>query len=92
MLIKQAHEAQLQELAQSIAASGVVQPIVVKRLSENKFQLITGERRWLDDDAILHRLILGSSNVQGTSEAMLTAMTMNEENMNAPVRSGKSRR
>ena len=40
-------EAQLHELAQSIAASGVVQPIVVKRLSENKFQLITGERRWL---------------------------------------------
>ena len=40
-------EAQLQELTQSIAASGVVQPIVVKRLGENKFQLITGERRWL---------------------------------------------
>ncbi|WP_213805191.1 ParB/RepB/Spo0J family partition protein [Granulicella sp. dw_53] len=40
-------EAQLQELAQSIAASGVVQPIVVKRLGENSFQLITGERRWL---------------------------------------------
>jgi ParB family chromosome partitioning protein len=40
-------EAQLQELAQSIAASGVVQPIVVKRLTENRYQLITGERRWL---------------------------------------------
>ena len=40
-------EAQLEELAQSISASGVVQPIVVKRLSENSYQLITGERRWL---------------------------------------------
>jgi ParB family chromosome partitioning protein len=40
-------EAQLDELAQSIAASGVVQPIVVKRLSDDRFQLITGERRWL---------------------------------------------
>jgi ParB family transcriptional regulator, chromosome partitioning protein len=44
-------EAQLQELTQSIAASGVVQPIVVRPLSQQdgqiKYQLITGERRWL---------------------------------------------
>ncbi len=37
----------LTELAQSIAASGVVQPIVVRSLGEGKFQLIAGERRWL---------------------------------------------
>jgi ParB family transcriptional regulator, chromosome partitioning protein len=40
-------EAQLAELTQSIAASGVVQPIVVRPLSEGRYQLITGERRWL---------------------------------------------
>ena len=40
-------EAQLTELAQSIAASGVVQPIVVRQLSDERYQLITGERRWL---------------------------------------------
>jgi ParB family transcriptional regulator, chromosome partitioning protein len=44
-------EAQLTELSQSIAASGVVQPIVVRQLShpngQAKYQLITGERRWL---------------------------------------------
>jgi ParB family chromosome partitioning protein len=40
-------EAQLTELTQSIAASGVVQPIVVRPLSAGKYQLITGERRWL---------------------------------------------
>ncbi len=40
-------EAQLIELAQSIAASGVVQPIVVRPLSAGRYQLITGERRWL---------------------------------------------
>jgi ParB family chromosome partitioning protein len=40
-------EAQLIELAQSIAASGVVQPIVVRPLRDGKYQLITGERRWL---------------------------------------------
>jgi ParB family chromosome partitioning protein len=40
-------EGQLDELAQSIAASGVVQPVVVKRLNDDRYQLITGERRWL---------------------------------------------
>jgi ParB family chromosome partitioning protein len=44
-------EAQLTELTQSIAASGVVQPIVVRALNPKngqvKYQLITGERRWL---------------------------------------------
>ncbi|MBB5318513.1 ParB family chromosome partitioning protein [Edaphobacter lichenicola] len=40
-------EAKLAELAQSIAASGVVQPIVVRPLSGGRYQLITGERRWL---------------------------------------------
>ena len=37
----------LLELAQSIAASGVVQPIVVRELPEGRYQLVTGERRWL---------------------------------------------
>ena len=37
----------LTELAQSIAASGVVQPIVVRVLSAGRYQLITGERRLL---------------------------------------------
>ncbi|WP_263373496.1 ParB/RepB/Spo0J family partition protein [Granulicella aggregans] len=37
----------LKELAASIAASGVVQPIVVRPLGGGKYQLITGERRWL---------------------------------------------
>jgi len=37
----------LNELARSVAATGVVQPIVVKRLNNGKYQLIAGERRWL---------------------------------------------
>ena len=40
-------EGQLEELAQSIAATGVVQPIVVRALGKGKFHLIMGERRWL---------------------------------------------
>lgn len=37
----------LDELAKSIAATGVVQPIVVRALAEGRYQLIAGERRWL---------------------------------------------
>ncbi len=40
-------EDKLGELASSIAASGVVQPIVVRSLPGGRYQLITGERRWL---------------------------------------------
>jgi ParB family chromosome partitioning protein len=38
-------QAKLDELAQSIAATGVVQPIVVRQLPAGRYQLITGERR-----------------------------------------------
>jgi ParB family transcriptional regulator, chromosome partitioning protein len=40
-------ESQLAELAVSIAATGVVQPILVRSLPNGRFQLIAGERRWL---------------------------------------------
>ena len=40
-------QAKLAELAQSISATGVVQPIVVRALKAGRFQLITGERRLL---------------------------------------------
>ena len=36
----------LQELANSIKQLGLVQPITLRQISENKFQIIAGERRW----------------------------------------------
>jgi ParB family chromosome partitioning protein len=36
----------LGELAQSITATGVVQPVVVRELAGGRYQLIMGERRW----------------------------------------------
>ena len=39
-------EAKLAELAQSVAATGVVQPIVVREVPGGRYQLIMGERRW----------------------------------------------
>jgi ParB family chromosome partitioning protein len=42
----QIDEDQLAELAASIAANGVVQPILVRPQPNGRFQLIAGERRW----------------------------------------------
>src|ERR1017187_4767068 len=42
----QVNEDQLAELAASIAANGVVQPILVRPQANGRFQLIAGERRW----------------------------------------------
>ncbi len=39
-------EVQLGELAQSIASTGVVQPVVVRQMPGGRYQLIMGERRW----------------------------------------------
>jgi ParB family transcriptional regulator, chromosome partitioning protein len=39
-------EESLAELADSIKVHGIIQPITVRRLSERKFQLISGERRY----------------------------------------------
>ncbi|MDF2446832.1 MAG: ParB/RepB/Spo0J family partition protein [Moraxellaceae bacterium] len=38
--------AALQELADSIKTQGVMQPIVVRPIGENKYEIIAGERRW----------------------------------------------
>lgn len=36
----------LKELAESIKVQGIIQPITVRRLSENEYQIISGERRF----------------------------------------------
>lgn len=40
------HEEALQELASSIRAQGVMQPIVVRPISDTRYEIIAGERRW----------------------------------------------
>ena len=40
-------ETALNELAASIKANGVMQPVVVRPTREGRFELIAGERRWL---------------------------------------------
>ena len=36
----------LQELADSIRANGIIQPLVVRKKADGKYELIAGERRW----------------------------------------------
>ena len=36
----------LEDLAASIRAQGIIQPIVVRQISEQKYEIIAGERRW----------------------------------------------
>lgn len=40
------HEEALEELASSIRSQGVMQPIVVRPISSDKYEIIAGERRW----------------------------------------------
>ena len=42
----QIEEAALDELARSIAANGIIQPVVVRKVAGDRYQIIAGERRW----------------------------------------------
>jgi ParB family transcriptional regulator, chromosome partitioning protein len=36
----------LQELADSIKAQGIIQPVVVRKIGQDKYEIVAGERRW----------------------------------------------
>lgn len=40
------HPEALEELAESIKAQGIMQPIVVRPIGEDRYEIIAGERRW----------------------------------------------
>ena len=39
-------DAKIEDLSRSIRAHGIIQPIVVRRTSDNGFEIVAGERRW----------------------------------------------
>ncbi len=39
-------ETELEELSASVRERGIIQPIVVRALRDDKFEIIAGERRW----------------------------------------------
>jgi len=51
------NEDKLNELAQSIRANGLVQPLLLRRSANGRYQIVAGERRWrAADRAGLHRV------------------------------------
>ena len=59
----------INELATSIKSQGIIQPITVRRISDNKFQLITGERR------------IRASKIAGIKKIPAYIIKVNEEKM-----------
>jgi ParB family transcriptional regulator, chromosome partitioning protein len=59
----------LQELAESIRIQGIIQPITVRKIEEEKFQLISGERR------------LQASKLAGLEEIPAYIRTANDQQM-----------
>src|SRR4029077_15744036 len=79
-------DARLEELAQSIRANGVIQPIVVRRLGDS-FEIIAGERRWRAAKlAGLMRVPIAVRDVAAGQERSLLQMalieTIHRENLN----------
>ena len=68
-------EAQLVELADSIKERGIIQPIVVRQLPNNEFEIIAGERRWrAAQRANLHEVpiaIVDATDVQSLEFAII---------------------
>jgi len=69
-------EAKLAELAASIRATGVVQPVVVRELPGGRYQLIMGERRWRASQAAGKTTI--PAIVQKASDEQAMEMTIVE--------------
>jgi ParB family transcriptional regulator, chromosome partitioning protein len=43
---KDMHPESLEDLAQSIRVQGIIQPIIVRKIGEQQYEIIAGERRW----------------------------------------------
>jgi ParB family chromosome partitioning protein len=81
----QMDDARLQELADSIKANGIIQPILVRRTGTT-YRIIAGERRWrAAQRAGLHKVPVVVRDVQAGKELLELALIENiqRENLNA---------
>jgi ParB family transcriptional regulator, chromosome partitioning protein len=60
----------LEELGASISANGVIQPVVVRPLGEGRYQLISGERRWLASKLVGKNTVPAVVREVGDSQAL----------------------
>lgn len=78
-------EEALNELAESIKSQGLIQPIVVRKIDNNVFEIIAGERRWrASQKAGLHevQVLVKEVSEQGAA-AMALIENMQREDLNS---------
>ncbi|OGT00921.1 MAG: chromosome partitioning protein ParB [Gallionellales bacterium RIFCSPLOWO2_02_FULL_59_110] len=77
-------EASLQDLAASIKAQGIMQPILVRQLPDNSYEIIAGERRWRAAQiaGLTHVPVLVRSVPDNAALAMALIENIQRENLN----------
>ncbi len=78
------HPESLQDLADSISEQGVVQPIVVRRIGDGRYEIIAGERRWrAAQQAGLHEIPAVIRNVDDRAAIAIALIeNIQRENLN----------
>ena len=67
----------LAELASSISELGVIQPITVRKLNDNRYQLVSGERRFRASQSILLKSIPAFVRTANDQESLEMALVEN---------------
>lgn len=77
-------EASLNDLAASISAQGVIQPILVRQLSDESYEIIAGERRWRASRiaGLTHVPVLVRTVSDNIALAMALIENIQRENLN----------
>ncbi|MDD4929195.1 MAG: ParB/RepB/Spo0J family partition protein [Gallionella sp.] len=77
-------EQTLQDLASSICAQGVIQPILVRQLPDESYEIIAGERRWRAARmaGLTHVPVLVRSVADNAALAMALIENIQRENLN----------
>jgi ParB family chromosome partitioning protein len=77
-------EASLNDLAASIKAQGIMQPILVRQVADNSYEIIAGERRWRAAQlaGLTHVPVLVRSVPDNAALAMALIENIQRENLN----------
>ncbi|APG64033.1 chromosome partitioning protein ParB [Tenacibaculum todarodis] len=75
-------EEALRELASSIRELGVIQPITVRKLAEDKFQLVSGERRFRASKLIGNKTVPAYIRIANDQEMLEMALVENIQRKN----------
>ena len=77
-------EASLNDLATSIKSQGIMQPILVRKIADNSYEIIAGERRWRAAQlaGLTHIPVLVRSVPDNAALAMALIENIQRENLN----------